>query len=269
MTPSTATKRIQALEDAIGVQLLERTSRGMQLTPAGEVTARHARAAIGSLEGLHAQLNAVAGTVGGALVITANVSSWVAYLAEDVADYARAHRGVSIDLRDASTADVVRLVLAGDCDVGVCPASGPLPPQLDAQPYCSDHLVAVMAHGHSAARLSSMNLQQLLEHDLIGWSPRGSLMRTVQQAAENIGRPLRLRWRMNSVDSARALVRAGMGIAVLPDSMVRPFEEEAALTLVPISEPWAERQLQIITLKQRARSQAAEALLRQLSHRRH
>lgn len=264
MTPSAATKRIQALEDGLGVRLIDRTPRALQLTAAGEVCVRHVRFALGGLDALREELHAHTSGATRAVTVIANASTWVAFLADDVARFAAEHADITLNLRDASTPEVVRAVLAGECDIGVCASPATLPAALQAMPYREDRLVAVAAVGHAASTCSALTLQELLAFDLIGWSPRGSLMRAVQQAAENIGRVFQPRWRMGSVDSARALVRAGLGIAILPESMART-PGDARLVLVPIDEAWAQRELHVISLSRRPLDTATQSMIHQLT----
>jgi DNA-binding transcriptional LysR family regulator len=265
MTPSTATKRIQALEDGLGVRLIDRGTKGLTLTTAGEIVARHMRASLDDLEALHLDLTNLLGAVSGSLRVAANASSWVAYLANDVAEFGRAFPSVSLELRDGATPEVLRAVLANEADVGICPMNALAPTGLAAIPYRKDRLVAVMSPSHSASSAESLTLQQLLQCDLVGWSARGSLMRTLQQAAGDVAISFQPRYRMSSVDSARALVRAGLGVTVLPDSMVRPFEDETQLVAVPIAEKWAERSLYVFTRDRRSGADVLDAFVEHLT----
>lgn len=58
IAPSAATKRIQELEDVVGLRLLERTPKGVILSPAGEVLVRHIRQIFTNVDELRAELSA-------------------------------------------------------------------------------------------------------------------------------------------------------------------------------------------------------------------
>src|SRR5262245_45086075 len=66
---STATKRIQDLEEIAGVKLLERTPRGVAPSPAGDVLSRHVRAIFGHLDDMRTEISAFSDGVRGELVV--------------------------------------------------------------------------------------------------------------------------------------------------------------------------------------------------------
>ncbi|MNV66086.1 LysR substrate binding domain protein [compost metagenome] len=67
----------------------------------------------------------------------------------------------------------------------------------------------------------------------------------MQQAGDDLGRPLRLRIRVRSFDAMCQMVSAGLGIAVLPKASVQPLLSGMDLQQVRLNDEWAKRKLLI------------------------
>jgi DNA-binding transcriptional LysR family regulator len=64
--------------------------------------------------------------------------------------------------------------------------------------------------------------------------------------AARTGGLLRTRIRVRGLDSACRIVALGAGVAVIPEAAARRWTGEAALSLVQLEDPWAERRLMVI-----------------------
>lgn len=88
---SAVSKRLSDLEATVGAPLLERHSRGVRLTAAGDSLLHHARSLLYGLEKMQGELQEYAGGVRGHVRIHANISAIVQFLPEDLGSFARAH----------------------------------------------------------------------------------------------------------------------------------------------------------------------------------
>ncbi len=98
VAPSAVSRRLKALEERLGVQLLQRTTRQMQLTDAGITYLEGAGQVLGALEALESDLQAGAGTLSGTVRITAPLSFGLIALPDVLDSFMRQHPGVFIDL---------------------------------------------------------------------------------------------------------------------------------------------------------------------------
>lgn len=99
VTPSAVTQRLQELERRVGVRLVDRSGRHIALTDEGELLATRGRAIADELSDLTEILSARRGEVAGHLRVVAPFGFGRTYVAPAVADFLRAHPGVTIDLR--------------------------------------------------------------------------------------------------------------------------------------------------------------------------
>jgi DNA-binding transcriptional LysR family regulator len=65
------------------------------------------------------------------------------------------------------------------------------------------------------------------------------------EEAERLSRAIRHSYQVETVEVARRMVAAGLGIAVLPASMVVPFQDVIGVRAIPLSDAWARRDKRI------------------------
>lgn len=98
LAPSAVSRRLKALEERLGVQLVQRTTRQLSLTPAGEDYLTGGREILAALEGLEGGLQAGAGTLSGSIRLTAPLSFGLLKLPDVLDGFMRQHPGVELDL---------------------------------------------------------------------------------------------------------------------------------------------------------------------------
>jgi DNA-binding transcriptional LysR family regulator len=239
-----ASKRMSDLEAAVGAELLERHSRGVTPTAAGQALARHAQRILSDVNLLAAELADHASGIVGVVRLWANTSAITQFLPRDIAAFARATPGIRIELEELNSNEVVLAVLEGRADVGIfadrTPALG-----LHLLDYRADRLVLVVPAGHPLARKRALHFEEALEYDFVSLSQGTSLARRLQSETETLGRPLKLRIHVRSFDAMCQMVAAGLGVAVLPADAVQALVRSLNLRLIELKDPWARRQLLI------------------------
>ncbi len=241
---SAVSKRIADLEYGMGVPLLYRRHRGVALTPAGEVLLRHARAITHMTERMSADMSEFASGVRGHVRIAANISAIAQFLPDDLASFVNANPDVRIELREENSDTILSLVRDGLADLGIY--NGVMPADdLETLSYRRDRLVVIVPCGHALDGADSVDFAHVLDHDLVGLQTGSSLQAMFRAKAAELGRTVRVRVEAMSFDGVRRMVRAGLGIAILPDGAALPYAETSRLAVVPLAEPWAAREIRI------------------------
>ena len=239
-----ASKRISDLEAAVDAVLLERHSRGVTLTVAGQALLRHAQRILSDVDQLAAELSDYASGIVGVVRLWANTSAVTQFLPSDIAAFAAANPGIRIELEEANSSDVVLAVLDGRADSGIfadrTPALG-----LHVMEYRRDRLVLVVPRGHALARRRTVRFQEAIEYDVVSLSEGTSLAKRLQSEAQALGRNLKLRIQVRSFDAMCQMVAAGMGIAVLPRDASQPHVRSMNLRQIALDDAWAQRRLLI------------------------
>ena len=239
---SAISKRISELEAQIGSPLLIRNARGVELTPAGQSLLFYARQLKQTLAQLDTELGDYASGVKGHIRIHAITSALSQFLPQDVAGFAELYPQIKFDIEERGGAAVVRAVADGRADLGII-ASQTAAQGLETLPYRNDQLTLVVPAGHALAQRKSVPFRDALEHEFVGPHLESSVHMLLTREAEKLGMALRLRIRISSFDCMCRLVSAGLGVAVLPRSVVSQYQRSHSLKAVPLAEDWAQRSL--------------------------
>ncbi|HYF16756.1 MAG TPA: LysR family transcriptional regulator [Ramlibacter sp.] len=267
LAASAATRRIQDLEEVMGVQLFERTPRGVTPTAAGQVLARHLTGVFGTFEDIRRDLEAFTEGVRGTIRVASTGSLISLYLAREIGEFAQGFPQVDIDLREAINSEVARLATTGEVDVGVfVMAPGAVTDDLDCMEYRTDRLIALVPRDHPLAERQHVKAAELLGQNLVALPPYASLMGQIRQAALEAGLEFKPKYTVNSVYAATSLVRAGQGVTIQPEHMVSRQDEEWVRSIA-LDEPWAQRRILLGTQRDRPRSTATRNFLAQLAAR--
>jgi DNA-binding transcriptional LysR family regulator len=211
-------RHVRALEDALGVTLLTRTSRQTALTAAGSAALADARETLAAVERLRAR--AAAARAGAGRVAVAFVWSTLAgYLAPLVA----AARDLDLAVRQLGFAEVVPALRRGDVDLAI---TRPLhePSEMVERTLRVEPSVVALAADHPLAGRESLTLDEFAALPLImlrrGLAPRSH--DAAREAARRRGLSLDVVREARSPGEALALVGAGLGVYRLPASAAAP-----------------------------------------------
>lgn len=243
---SAISKRISELEKSIGAEVFYRHRRGVTLTQAGTELLQHATSLLEGLANLDSAMSVYASGVKGQVRLVANTSAIVQFLPDDLSSFLKMHPTIKIDLEEHTSEEVHRLVAAGKADVGILVAQRPLD-GLEACLYRADELMLIMPPGHPLARKRSVRFAETLKYDYVTLPRGSSLCNTLMAAASDLGMPLRLRIQATSFDGLRRMVARNLGIGILPEGSVEPFLQTEGLVSRPLDEPWAHRNLTLIS----------------------
>jgi DNA-binding transcriptional LysR family regulator len=236
-----ASRRIAQLEGQFGVQLLFRTARGVELTPAGNALLFHARAMLTQVDEMRAEISDYSKGVKGMVRIQANASALAQYLPGDLAAFAAAHPAIKISLEEERSGAIVEAVHRGATDVGIV-MEGADADGLQLLDYRADTLGAVVPKKHPV-RARKVAFAKLLDEDFVGLESSTVISQLMLAEAHRAGKPLRLRVQVKSFDVVARLVQAGLGIGVLPEAASQAFAGPMGLRVISLTDPWAARRM--------------------------
>ncbi|MBD7979017.1 MULTISPECIES: LysR family transcriptional regulator [Pseudomonas] len=258
-------KRVSDLESQLGISLLYRQPKGVELTPAGHALLHHARNVLDNLQRMNADLSEFSEGVKGHVRIHANTSAVIQFLPEDLSVFSRLHPQVKIDLEERVSTDTLRALREGLTDIGIF--AGHLPvEELQVFPYRQDQLVLVTPREHPLATRECLALRDAAGYDFIGLQQDASLHTLLQQSAQQQGIPLRLRIQVRSFEAICRMIHTGMGIGVLPAQVVSNYLPTLEVATVPLSDAWARRELKIGVRNLQGLSVTARQMLEHLTN---
>ncbi|MGW3786665.1 LysR substrate-binding domain-containing protein [Micromonospora chokoriensis] len=237
---------IRALERDVGAPLFVRGTRPVRLTAAGEALVGAARRALEAAAAARQVVQDVEGTLSGRLRI-GTISSvghtlpFTAWLAE----FAHAHPGVTIVVKQDATLRMVEMVQNGGLDCALL--SAPHASGLAALRLISDPLVLACAEGHPLADRRAVRLAELEGERFVetpaDWAVRVLVDRTFQGA--NLTR--RVVCEVNEWTSVLDLVDAGVGVSLVPAGLdFARYRRQLGVRLIPLADLRLERQLDFV-----------------------
>lgn len=243
-----ASTRIRRLERRLGVALIERSPRGSRLTPAGELVAEWAQAAVDAAAALDAGVASLRARTDAVLRVAASMTV-AEYLLPGWLTALRArHQGTAVALTAGNSAEVASAVLGGGADIGF--TEGPdLPPGLASRRVGTDRLIVVVPPGHRwARRRSGITAAELAATPLVAREPgsgtRGYLegALSVQSGVSRVPPVAEL----SSTTAIKSAVAAGIGPAVLSGLAVAPEVAAGTLRVVRVTDLDLARTLLVI-----------------------
>src|SRR4051812_47728313 len=133
-TQSAVSQQVAALERETGTKLVERGSRGVRLTDAGDALVRHADAILCRIEAAEDELAAIAGLRGGRLRLACFQSAGATMVPRAVAEFHERHPAVELGMVEAEPDEACERMQGGEIDLALVydfePLPGTLPEEL-------------------------------------------------------------------------------------------------------------------------------------------
>uniref|UniRef100_UPI000A38A7F6 transcriptional regulator CynR n=1 Tax=Streptomyces carpinensis TaxID=66369 RepID=UPI000A38A7F6 len=163
----TLSQQVRQLERTVGVQLLDRTGRGVRLTDAGETYARYVRRALRDLAAAQRAVQDVQDLSRGHLRL-AVTPTFTAYLVGPLtAELYRRHPGVTLDVREMTQDRIESALLADELDLGIAFAGDHLPGLTVTALFTETLSLVTGDHRPGAGRPLPLPVQELMEHQLL------------------------------------------------------------------------------------------------------
>jgi DNA-binding transcriptional LysR family regulator len=218
-----ASRRVRALEDALGVELFVRTARRTTLTDAGELLLLDAREALGAFDRLRARARVVRNGSGGRVAVGFLWSTLSAFLPQLVAAAAERHRDIELSVSQLAFLEMLPALRRGDVDL-VIGRSAREESEIVEETLREEPSAVAIPEGHRFGEQETVRLAQLDGEPMIALNRAmvPSAYDAVIAAARDRGIEPRIVQHARSAGEALALVSAGIGVYRMPSSAVAP-----------------------------------------------
>ncbi|HSV77850.1 MAG TPA: LysR family transcriptional regulator [Ramlibacter sp.] len=251
-------RRIEKLEEALGVRLLDRTTRRVSLTSVGRDFDRKVQQILDDLDQTLLGIRGVAGTRMGEVTIACVPSTVYYFLSQVISRYHERYPKIRVKVFDASANEVLAAVSRSEADFGLNFVGGQ-EPDIEFKPLMEERFVAACRRDHPLAKARRTTWAELAQYDYISVSKASGNRLLLDQALANVpGRPQGI-YETQHVTTMLGLVEAGLGVAAVP-SIAMPGPDHPLLVSVPLFDPVITRKIGLIRRKGRALSPAAQQL---------
>ena len=260
---ASASARIKGLEAALGVALLKRGRRGVELTAAGESLLDHARIIIHNVDAMRGDLAAYASGMRASVLLLTNTSGLSEHLPKALATFLREHPDINVDVEERESTDIAAAIASGAADLGFA-AEHALPDNVERFLFSEDRLTVVAARRGEFSGRRQIDFMELADRDFVGLTNSTALQVHIARHAARLGMRLRFRARLRDFDAICRMVAAGVGIAVVPEAAAKRCVRSMPLTMIRIRDGWANRKLAICARSFKSLSRPAKQLVEHL-----
>lgn len=259
---SALSQQVRKLEGELGVQLFNRTTRSVSLTPAGEALIPQLRQVIAGIDQFTVDAQALRGTVTGRLTVgMMEIPSDSLDVAALMATFHARYPDVTVTLRSGGSDVLVQSTRERKLDVAIVGSNV----ARSGDPISFDHLfseslVAVLPNNHRLATKRSVSLGELAELPFIDFPPGYGLRHETDRGFGGIQR--RVAFEVTRVDEVIHFVCQGLGVALLPESVARNrAEANPTLVLLPVQGAELRREVHLVAPNAELRSAATQAFI--------
>ena len=206
--------QVKELEEAIGMPLLDRLGKKVQLTEAGSVLYSYTRRALDVLDEASLALEEMHGIKRGNLRVGASTTVGIYLLPAALGAFKKLHPGLVISLEIGTRARVQEQVLLNELDLAVV---GPAQrdPDLAILPFISDELVVISPAGHALAGRRGLAFKDLQDQPFVMREPSSGSRAELEKAARKAGVKLNVAMELGSNGAIKHAVESGLGLAVI------------------------------------------------------
>jgi LysR family hydrogen peroxide-inducible transcriptional activator len=253
-------QQIRKLEDELGTKLFDRLGRTVRLTQLGEAFLPRAEAILRQIDGAKLEIQEMAGTEQGRLVIGAIPTIAPYFLPSHLATFARKFPRVHIRIVEEVTNELLSLIQQGTIDLALLALPVPATHCLCHELF-RERLYVALPKNHRLAPVSHVHLTQI-EDDPFLLLKEGHCFRenTLAACARARVQP-NVVFESGQFATILAMVAAGSGVSIVPEMAV---EERAGCRFIPLSDSRAYRRVGILQLRHRFRSRVHRAFLEHL-----
>jgi DNA-binding transcriptional LysR family regulator len=231
-------QQIRQLEEELGVTLLQRNSRPLRLTGAGELLLARARALLADFEVAVADVRRIGRGQAGKLNVGFVGSAMFAGLPDMIGAYREQYPDVELALDEMLAAEIADALQRRRIDVGftrppLLPESGVAQRVILEEPY-----VAALPRAHPLTASRAIALSELSDEAFVLYParPEPSVTGLIIAACQAAGFTPRLAQEVLHLQTAIGLVAAGVGVSLVPEAVARA-QGSRGVSYVPLTPP--------------------------------
>ncbi len=251
MTQSAVSQHVAALERETAIALVERGTRPIVMTEAGQALTRHARVVMARLDSAEQEVMEITGRRHGRLRMGSFPTALATFVPPALATFQKRYPEVTLTVVDDHLQRLLPRLADAELDLAIVFDNSASPDvestQLDRVPLFDDPYRVALPAGHRLARNGRpVDLAALKNEAWIGGGPGSAWFRIVRSACADAGFEPSVTLRTDDYVAGQSFVAAGMGIAVMPglalehpisDLEVRPLRTHAPRRRIWVARP--------------------------------
>jgi LysR family transcriptional regulator, transcription activator of glutamate synthase operon len=253
-------QQIRRLEDEVGLALVERTTRHVALTDAGQLLVVRARRVLSELEAAATEMEALRGMNTGHVTIGAMHTMGPVDLSLPLALFHDHHPDVGLTVREYSSEEMAEMLRVDELDLAFLSVTERVEAHgLGLHQLVSEELVVLLPPDHPLSNRRQVRMAELAHEQFISFREGARLRELLFGAGRYAGFEPRVTLESNESQRVRRLVSRGLGVAILPRSDGEGPGADVAV--VSLTEPALRRDITLAWREGRRHAPAAAAFL--------
>lgn len=250
---------IKTLEEAVGGQLLTRTTRTFALTPEGEDFLPTAKRLLGDWDDALEDLENRFALRTGRITLAAMPSFAANLLPRGLATFKQKHPHIRVALHDVIAEEVVRMVRTGRAELGIS-FDPEAQDDLIFTPLFADRFVAVLPPEHSLAQHADVDIADLARQDLITLQSPSQVRLLIGELMSRHQLPFSPAYEAHQLITVGRMVASGLGVSIVPALCEQQMQEVGARCR-PLRGAGLVREVGILTRRRYPLSAASQAMM--------
>jgi DNA-binding transcriptional LysR family regulator len=227
-------QQIRRLEDEIGLPLVQRTTRRVVITEAGEFLVARARRILSEVDAAHSEMEGLRGVQTGHVTVGAMHTMGPVDVALVLAIFYKRHPDVELTVREQSSEELAEMLRVDELDLAFLSVTERIEShELGLHQLVSEELVVVLPREHRLGKRRRVRIAELADDEFISFREGSRLRELLVSAGRQAGFEPRVKLESNESERIRRLVARGLGVAILPRSDAEgPGADVALATLI-------------------------------------
>jgi DNA-binding transcriptional LysR family regulator len=261
ISQSAASQHVQELERALGVELLDRSTRPLTITPAGKLYGEFCRDILRRRDDFEAALQRVKEEVEGTLRVASIYSVGLSEMVELEREFSQRKPEAKLQVQYLRPERIYEAVLAGEVDLGLI-SYPETRRDITVIPWRREEMVLAMAPAHALSqRGGSIAPQELSAVDFIAFDDDLPIRRHLDRFLRDHGVEVNVTLHFDNIQMIKEAVIHNVGISIMPFRTMREDIEQGRLVAVRIADATLFRPLGIIHRKKKRFHRVAQEFL--------
>lgn len=257
---SAASQHVQELERELGIELLDRSTRPLTVTPAGQLYSEFCRDVLRRKDEFEAALERLKQEVEGTVRVASIYSVGLSEMGQLEQEFARRQPKAQLEVEYLRPEKVYAAVLADEADLGL--VSYPEPSrEITVIPWRQEEMVVAASPYHPLAARKRITPSQLNGVDFIGFDDDLPIRREVDRFLRERGVEVSQILHFDNLQMIKEAVAHRVGVSIMPARIMLDEMAQGRLVAIPIAAPELYRPLGIIHRKKKRFQRAAQAFL--------
>lgn len=250
LTQSAVSHQIARLERELGVELLSRDGRVVEVTTAGKALLDHARRVLSALQETDAIVQRAAQPQAISLRVGASATACQFIIPEALREFRACYPTSTLSIQPGDSPEVIEQLQDGTIDLGLMIRTDSRA-KLTYHRLFEDDLGVVVSRLHPWAHTGKIARPLLADEKLVLYSRGSTTYRLIEKLFARWKLPLRDSIELGSIEAIKELVKLGLGITFLAKWVCQTEIEEGSLAWLPLPGPRLQRQWTIATIQNR------------------